>query len=165
MTIVAIANALLDGVMRERFHAEPIVQATELLLQERVPREVPSLRPWEPEIKTPLRSAETDPSIGRKIVSPHQSIPSTLLLSNGRYAVMLTAAGSGYSRWGDIRRSRDGAKTRRVTTAAPISLLRDIRSGAVWSAPAIQPTCVEPDSYSAYCSTKTARSSRGVTAR
>ena len=32
MTIVAIADALLDGVMRARFHAEPIVQATELLL-------------------------------------------------------------------------------------------------------------------------------------
>ena len=42
MTIVAIANALFDGAMRARFHAEPIIQATELLLQERVPREVPS---------------------------------------------------------------------------------------------------------------------------
>ena len=35
MTVVAIANALLDAEMRARFHAEPIVQATELLLQER----------------------------------------------------------------------------------------------------------------------------------
>ncbi len=34
MTVVAIANALLDGEMRTRFHAEPIIQATELLLQE-----------------------------------------------------------------------------------------------------------------------------------
>ena len=42
MTIVAIANALLDGAMRTRFHAEPIIQATELLLQERTPREVRS---------------------------------------------------------------------------------------------------------------------------
>ncbi|MEO8716885.1 MAG: glucoamylase family protein, partial [Burkholderiales bacterium] len=33
MTIVAIANGLFDGVMRARFHAEPSVQATELLLQ------------------------------------------------------------------------------------------------------------------------------------
>ena len=40
MTIVAIADALLDGEMRTRFHAEPIVQATELLLQERTPRDV-----------------------------------------------------------------------------------------------------------------------------
>ena len=45
MTIVAIADALLDGVMRARFHAEPIVQATELLLQERMPRDVAVSRP------------------------------------------------------------------------------------------------------------------------
>ena len=40
MTIVAIANVLLHGIMRRRFHAEPRVQATELLLQERTPRDV-----------------------------------------------------------------------------------------------------------------------------
>ena len=40
MTIVAIADTLLDGRMRARFHADPMVQATELLLQERVPRDV-----------------------------------------------------------------------------------------------------------------------------
>ncbi len=39
MTVVAIANALRDGAMRACFHAEPIVEATELLLQERPPRE------------------------------------------------------------------------------------------------------------------------------
>ena len=31
-----------------------------------------------------------------------RATPQTHLLSNGRYAVMLTAAGSGYSRWRDI---------------------------------------------------------------
>ena len=40
MTIVGIANALHDGRMRARFHAEPIIQAAELLLQERMPRDV-----------------------------------------------------------------------------------------------------------------------------
>ncbi|MBW8883656.1 MAG: glycosyl transferase, partial [Planctomycetia bacterium] len=39
MTIVGIANALHDGRMRARFHSEPIIQATELLLQERMPRD------------------------------------------------------------------------------------------------------------------------------
>ena len=37
MSLVAIANLLNDGVMRGCFHAEPMVQATELLLQERTP--------------------------------------------------------------------------------------------------------------------------------
>ena len=145
MTVVAVANALLNGVMRERFHAEPIVQATELLLQERVPREVASLRPWEPEAKTPSRTADGDPSGGRKIVSPHQSIPSTLLLSNGRYAVMLTAAGSGYSRWGDMAITRWREDATRDDSGAYI-FLRDLNSGAVWSA-GFQPTGAEPDSY------------------
>ena len=45
MTIVAVADALLDGAMRARFHAEPVVQATELLLQERTPRDV-AVRPF-----------------------------------------------------------------------------------------------------------------------
>jgi cyclic beta-1,2-glucan synthetase len=45
MTIVAIANVLLDGEMRARFHAEPSIQATELLLQERAPRDVSVVRP------------------------------------------------------------------------------------------------------------------------
>ena len=40
MTVVALANALHRGLMPARFHAEPIVQATELLLQERAPRDV-----------------------------------------------------------------------------------------------------------------------------
>jgi len=40
MVVVAIANVVHDGAMRARFHAEPIVQATRLLLQERTPRDV-----------------------------------------------------------------------------------------------------------------------------
>ena len=146
MTIVSIANALFQGVMRERFHAEPIIQATELLLQERVPREVASIRPWEPESKSAARSPEADPSGGRKITSPHQSIPSTLLLSNGRYAVMLTAAGSGYSRWGDIAITRWREDATRDDSGSYI-FLRDLRSDVVWSA-GFQPTGAEPDAYS-----------------
>jgi cyclic beta-1,2-glucan synthetase len=146
MTIVSIANALFQGVMRERFHAEPIIQATELLLQERVPREVASIRPWEPESKSAARSPEADPAGGRKITSPHQFIPSTLLLSNGRYAVMLTAAGSGYSRWGDIAITRWREDATRDDRGSYI-FLRDLRSDVVWSA-GFQPTGAEPDAYS-----------------
>jgi cyclic beta-1,2-glucan synthetase len=37
MTLVALANVLCDDAMVRRFHADPRVKATELLLQERVP--------------------------------------------------------------------------------------------------------------------------------
>src|SRR5690606_27313992 len=50
MTIVAIANAVLDGLMRTRFHREPMIQACELLLQERVPRDVAVAHPRAEEV-------------------------------------------------------------------------------------------------------------------
>ncbi len=40
------------------------------------------------------------------IDTPHHATPRTRVLSNGRYAVMLTAAGSGYSHWGDLAITR-----------------------------------------------------------
>ncbi len=145
MTVVAIANAVFDGAMRERLHAEPIIRATELLLQERVPREVASTQPWAAEVKSAARAIDADTSGGRKIVSVHQSAPATHLLSNGSYAVMMTAAGSGYSRWGDLAITRWREDATRDDSGSYI-FLRDTLSGAVWSA-GFQPTGAEPDEY------------------
>ena len=55
MSIVAIANALNDGRMRERFHSDVAVQATELLLQERTPRDVSVAHPRAEEVGTAAR--------------------------------------------------------------------------------------------------------------
>ncbi len=62
MTVVAIANALQDGVMRSRFHAEPMVQATELLLQERPSRDIVVARPRADEVKAAARVREAHPA-------------------------------------------------------------------------------------------------------
>ena len=66
-------------------------------------------------------------------------------MSNGRYSTMVTAVGSGYSRWHDVAVTRwredvtcDGWGT--------YIFLRDVRSGEVWSA-GYQPAGVEPDLY------------------
>ncbi len=145
MTVIAIDNALHAGAMRARFHAEPIVQATELLLQERTPRDVAVARPRAEEVYAGASVREMAPLTRRRFDTPHDRIPRTQLLSNGRYAVMLTAAGSGYSRWGDLAVTR----WREDPTSDPwgaFVFLRDVVSGEVWSA-GYQPTGVEPDSY------------------
>src|SRR5665647_1499944 len=145
MTVVAIADALLDGAMRTRFHSDPIVQATELLLQERTPRDVAVTIAWESEAKSAAKSYEVTPSGGRRLASPHSSTPATQLLSNGRYSVMVTAAGSGYSRWGELAITR----WREDSTCddwGSYVFLRDVESGKVWSA-GLQPTGIEPDDY------------------
>jgi len=145
MTIVALANALLDGVMRKRFHAEPRIKATELLLQERTPRDVSAPVASLPESGTSEWSDHVMPVLPRTIDTPHHATPRTRVLSNGHYAVMLTAAGSGYSQWHDLAVTRWAAD---VTCDASGSylFLRDVDDGEVWSA-AYQPTGVEPDDY------------------
>ena len=147
MTLIALANVLRDGVMRARFHAEPIIQATELLLQERVPRDVAVARPRAEEVQAPAHVREfVEPSF-RQFTSPHDPTPRTHLLSNGRYTVMLTTAGSGYSRCAGLGVTRWREDVTRDHWGTYL-FLRDVQSGAVWSA-GYQPTGVEPDDYRA----------------
>ncbi len=145
MTIVAIANALHDGAMRARFHAEPMVQATELLLQERTPRDVAVARPRADEVQAVGDVREFVPPVERRFGSPIGSTPRTQLLSNGRYAVMLTTGGSGYSRWRDLAITRWREDVTRDGWGTYV-FLRDVASGATWSA-GYQPRGAEPDSY------------------
>ena len=81
----------------------------------------------------------------RRLTTAHTATPATHLLSNGRYAVMLTAAGSGYSRWRDlaVTRWREDAT---CDDWGSYVFLRDVDSGDVWSA-GFQPSGAEPDAY------------------
>ena len=145
MALVAIGNVLNGKAMVERFHADPIIEATELLLQERMPRDVLVARPRAEEVKSDSDVRDLVPPIPRRFTSPHDNIPRTHLLSNGRYAVMVTAAGSGYSRWRDLAVTRWREDVTRDPWGSYI-FLRDVRTGAVWSA-GHQPSGKEADSY------------------
>jgi cyclic beta-1,2-glucan synthetase len=143
MTLVAIANALLGDRMVERFHSETRVQATELLLQERVPRHAPAIQPRPLD---EMRVVASPPAVTmRQYRSPHTVFPHAQFLSNGNYATIVTNAGGGAS----FCRGLAVTKSRRDPTRDPGSqfvYLRDVRSGAVWSA-AYHPTAAEPDEY------------------
>ena len=134
MTIVAIANALHDGRMRARFHREPMIQASELLLQERMPRDVAVGHPRAEEVKASAAGTGIAPSTVRRLATPASGgAPITHLLSNGRYTVMLTAAGAGYSQWRDIAVTRWREDATRDDWGSFI-LLHDVQNGDVWSA-------------------------------
>jgi cyclic beta-1,2-glucan synthetase len=83
--------------------------------------------------------------VSRHFSSPHGATPQTQLLSNGRYAVMITAAGSGFSRWRDLAITRWREDATSDDTGSYI-FLRDVASGQVWSA-GFQPTAEAPKSY------------------
>ncbi len=148
MTIVALTNVLTSGGMRAFFHAEPAVQAAELLLQERTPHGVAVTRPLEKEEgpQPHIREVALTP-VQRRFRSPHDPIPRTHLLSNGRYAVMVTSAGSGYSRWQDLAVTRWREDVTRDCWGTYV-FLGDVQRGGIWSA-GYQPSGTEPDSYEA----------------
>ena len=148
MTIVALANTLLNGVMRERFHAEPRVQATELLLQERTPRDVAAAHVRAQEAATEAVVYDADlAEVASSPGTPYDLTPRIQLLSNGRYSVMLTGAGSGFSRWQDLAITRWQEDVTRDDFGSYI-FLRDVVGGRTWSA-GFQPTGVAPDAYDA----------------
>jgi cyclic beta-1,2-glucan synthetase len=145
MSLVAIADALQNGAMRARFHADPIIQATELLLQERTPHDAAVAHPRAEEVEAAPNLRELFPPTLRRFHSPHDPVPRTHLLSNGSYAVMITGAGSGYSRWRDLAVTRWHEDVTRDPWGAYI-FIRDASSGETWSA-GYQPSGVEPEGY------------------
>ncbi|MGB5294194.1 MAG: glucoamylase family protein [Thermoanaerobaculia bacterium] len=145
MTLVALGNVLHDGLTRKRFHAHPLVQAAELLLQERTPRAVAVARPRGEEVREAALVRDLVPTTLRRFESPHDITPRTHLLSNGRYTVMVTAAGSGFSRCGGLAVTRWREDTTRDCWGSFL-FLRDAETGDVWSA-GFQPSGTEADAY------------------
>ncbi|RUZ99019.1 protein ndvB, partial [Mesorhizobium sp. M7A.F.Ca.CA.002.05.1.1] len=106
MSIAAVADAIFEGRMRDRFHSDPVIESAELLLQERAPRDIPTATVRTEADERSKDETEVDSPDTRIVLNPLQSLRSTNVMSNGRYSVMVTATGSGYSRWGDLSVTR-----------------------------------------------------------
>jgi cellobiose phosphorylase len=129
MSLLSMAYLLLDKPLQKLFEAEPQFRATLLLLQERIPRATTFFRHTTDiaDINYAAGSAEA-----RVINTPDTPSPEVQLLSNGRYHVMVTNAGGGYSIWNDLAVTRwqeDGTCDNRGS----FCYIRDIYDGTFWS--------------------------------
>ncbi|RJQ50865.1 MAG: cyclic beta 1-2 glucan synthetase, partial [Nitrospiraceae bacterium] len=145
MSLLSLACLLLDRPMQKRFESDPVFQATMLLLQERVPKatafyshisELSDIQEASSGLETPVRVFS----------SPDTPAPEVQLLSNGRYHVMITNAGGGYSRWKDLAVTRWREDNTRDNWGT-FCYLRDVASGEFWST-AFQPALKRPDNKS-----------------
>ena len=144
MSFLSLAYVLLDRPMQKRFESEPMFQATMLLLQERIPK---STAFYAHTAEFSERHAE---SLGveapvRVFGSPNTPKPEVLLLSNGRYHVMITNAGGGYSRWKDIAVTR-WREDSTCDNWGTFCYIRDVTSGEFWST-AYQPALKQAGTY------------------
>jgi len=146
MALLSLAYLLLERPMQRRFESDPSFRATDLLLQERVPK-APFIFPHPAEVsQAPGVSSEVGPNF-RVFTTPQTAVPEVHLLSNGRYHVAVTAAGGGYSRWRDLAVTRWREDSTRDCWGT-FCYLRDVKTGQFWSA-AQQPTAKRPTSYEA----------------
>lgn len=145
MSILAAADTVLNGIMRTRFHDDPVMASAELLLQERAPDKGAIAHPLPTEQALPTPPPETTAHTGRFYDTAYASEPVTHLLSNGRYTVMLTSAGSGYSSWQGNMLTRWRADPT-LDHYGSYVYLQNVRTGHLWSA-GLQPTLTIPDSY------------------
>jgi cyclic beta-1,2-glucan synthetase len=163
MSLVALVNYLNANTMVRRFHSEPMVRATELLLQERVPRKAPLMQPHGDETgPAPLVRDRPHP-MSRVVTTPHTPHPRAHLISNGRLNTMVTSAGGGYCTWKDLDVTR-WREDRTRDCWGPFLYIRDFRSGLAWSA-SHQPLARVADSYEVVFSSDKAefrRSDAGV---
>jgi len=147
MTFLSLAYLLLNRPMQRRFTAAPLFQATVLLLQERIPQ-TPSFRSETGDDVTDLGLAGGTPAAPvRVFASPNTRLPQVQLLSNGRYHVMLTNAGGGYSRWQDLAVTRWREDSTRDHWGS-FCYIRDLARGTFWST-TYQPTLKQPDQFEA----------------
>jgi cyclic beta-1,2-glucan synthetase len=146
MGFLALSYLLHERPMQRRFESDPLFQATMLVLQERVPKTgaFVSANVETEGMRAPKADADTPMRVITAMATAH---PEVQLLSNGRYNVMVSSAGGGYSRWKDMAVTRwreDGT----ADDWGNFCYIRDRDSNAYWST-TYQPTAAKPDFYEA----------------
>jgi cellobiose phosphorylase len=137
MSLLSLAHLLLDRPMQKRFESDPLFQATMLLLQERIPKATAFYAHTTELSEHHMASGALETPI-RVFSSPDTPNPEVQLLSNGRYHVMITNAGGGYSRWKDLAITR-WREDRTCDNWGTFCYIRDVTSREFWST-AYQPT-------------------------
>ena len=155
MSLLSMANLLLDSTVQRWFNAHPLARAAELLLQEKIPRSITPYEPHADESDGMPVLPEVQQLTSRRLLGVESPSPRTHLLSNGAYHLMLSSAGGGYSRCQqmDVTRWRSDTTT---DAWGQFIYLRDVSrpdgvqytgmTSEIWSA-TYQPTCVVPESY------------------
>jgi cyclic beta-1,2-glucan synthetase len=146
MSFLSLTNFLLGGPIRRSFNADARVRSVEALLHERIPRLPPS--------HYVSARGQIPSSRGVDALAPSTSgfdtaqtrTPKTQILGNGRYSLMVTNAGGGYSRWGERDITRWSSDPTRDSWGT-FFYIHESDSDEVWT-PSYQPVGGKEEAYS-----------------
>lgn len=145
MSLIALNNYFHQNVMQRRFHRDPLVKAGELLLQEKVPLRVIITKEHKEIVEPFVVEEKEGASLPRSYEAGDLVETSCHLLSNGRYSLLMTKDGVGYS-W------QEGMQVTRWRDRGPLSksgffiFVRDAKSQENWSVTSA-PLGQVPDRY------------------
>ncbi|NLU32128.1 MAG: hypothetical protein GXX04_05860 [Clostridiaceae bacterium] len=145
MSLVAINNYLNGGIIRRRFHAEPMVKAVETLLEEKRETLFVSIsrRGYTVDIRKKIIH-EDEKMEDRLVKTVAPAIPTVGYYSNGSYSVLVTSDGDGFSSRGGIMVNR--WKPDIYAQTGFYIYIQDMEQERVWSS-AYNPTRTMPDEY------------------
>lgn len=130
MSMAALDNILHRDAMQRRFHGDLRIRSVETLLFEGIPitrLPIVETRPGH----APIRAIPAEDAADR-VWTEETAAPRVHLHGNGRYALMITNSGGGYSRWNEF----DLTRWRSDPTLDPwgkFIYIRDLRSDDVWA--------------------------------
>jgi cyclic beta-1,2-glucan synthetase len=142
MILLSLCNYLFGNKMVQRFHTDLRIQSVELLLQEQTPTDAPTEHP-RPQPMDTTRGTYSSISLEPWRGSPDFPYTQVHCLSNGKYSLLITAAGSGFSRWGEIELTRWRADATLDNWGSWI-YVEDRLNGQWWSTTR-QPSMIQPD--------------------
>jgi cyclic beta-1,2-glucan synthetase len=143
MIMLSLTNYLQRGLMVERFHADPIVQSVELLLQERIPNEAPLEYPHHQDATVRVKS-DAHVTIAPWSVPTDTPSPQAHVLSNGSLSTLITDTGGGFTNWRGLNLIGSQSDDSRDNAGTWV-YVQDQITGDVWSA-GYQPSNVAADS-------------------
>lgn len=148
MSIMSLDNVLNNNILQRRFHNVPRVKATELLLQESIPKRV--IYDREEKYENSHVQIEKQSLLVRKYTTHDTDIPETSIMSNGSLSIMITNSGSGYSKKDDIMLYR-WHEDATLDDKGMFFYIKNLNSGEYWST-AYEPCKDQGDEYEVFFS-------------
>jgi cellobiose phosphorylase len=144
MNIVSINNFLNDNIMQRRFHAEPIIKATEILLEEKRYSYFISIPKKGYTVNIKKSETQEKAPINRYVNITSPPMPIAHYLCNDKYSVMVTSDGDGFSKFNDMMLYRWRSDV--YANTGNYIYIKDKKADKVWSS-TFNPTKTIPDDY------------------
>lgn len=145
MSIASINNFLSGNALIERFHAEPMIQAAELSLEETLHSPMVTIASIGYNIDLADKPMNKETIESRIFDGYEENYPTAHILSNGRYQLMLTQKGEGFSAC-DHKMINRWRPCRSEGGYGSFIYIRDTEANRMWST-GYYPVMAKPDEY------------------